>query len=206
MGAVLSAPKFRKFWLEIKWTGQSRFGPTRTLGNTSKGCSFWPIRSFRSENVRNVPFHLTKFLSPVPLLCILLTRKMTKRAVGRVCTIEMYRSTGHISGNFRNSKPEFLLNGERPIFTLYRTVIVRTRKTLRYSINSNATELEPRSGGRAGKGRRACDYVSGIWIPLPIPLWLSVDLAFRCRPISAKQKRARMLTNIEKHVQRLLTS
>ena len=30
-----------------------------------------------------------------------------------------------------------------------------------------------RSGGGAGKERRACNYVSGISIPPPIPLWLS---------------------------------
>ena len=44
--------------------------------------------------------------------------------------------------NFRNFKPEFLLNGKRPIFTLYRIVIVRTRKTLRYSMNNNGRQLE----------------------------------------------------------------
>ena len=29
-----------------------------------------------------------------------------------------------------------------------------------------------RSGGWTGKGRRTCNYVSGIWILPPIPLWL----------------------------------
>ena len=47
-------------------------------------------------------------------------------------------------------------------------------------------------GWGAGKGRRACNYVSGIWIPPPIPLWLPVDWAVRFPPISQKQKRARM--------------
>ena len=46
------------------------------------------------------------------------------------------------------------------------------------------------SGGRAGKGRRACNYVSGLWIPPPIPLWLPVHWAVRFPPINAKQKRA----------------
>ena len=32
-----------------------------------------------------------------------------------------------------------------------------------------------RSSGGVGKGRRACNYVSGIWIPPPFPLWLPVD-------------------------------
>ena len=48
------------------------------------------------------------------------------------------------------------------------------------------------SGSRVGKGRRACNYVSGIWIPPPIPLWLQVNWAVRFLPISAKQKRVRM--------------
>ena len=30
------------------------------------------------------------------------------------------------------------------------------------------------SGSGAGKGRRACNYISGIWIPLPIPLYMAL--------------------------------
>ena len=30
-----------------------------------------------------------------------------------------------------------------------------------------------RSGGGAGKGRRPCNYVSGVWIPISIPKWLT---------------------------------
>ena len=37
---------------------------------------------------RNVPFHLTKLLSPVPLFCILLARTITKRAVAWVGSVE----------------------------------------------------------------------------------------------------------------------
>ena len=44
--------------------------------------------------------------------------------------------------------------------------------------------------GGAGKGRRACNHVSGIWIPPPIPLWFPVDRAVRFPPISA---------NVNKH-------
>ena len=36
---------------------------------------------------RNVPFHLTKFLCPVPLFCILLTRRITKNAVAWVGSV-----------------------------------------------------------------------------------------------------------------------
>ena len=48
------------------------------------------------------------------------------------------------------------------------------------------------SGGGAGKGRRACNYVSGRCIPPPIHLWLAVNWAVRFPPISAKRKRGRM--------------
>jgi len=37
---------------------------------------------------RNVPFHLTKLLSPVPLFCILLARTITKRAVAWVGSVQ----------------------------------------------------------------------------------------------------------------------
>ena len=49
-----------------------------------------------------------------------------------------------------------------------------------------------------GKGRRACNYVSGIWIPLPIPLWLPVDWAVRFTPISVKRKRV-WIRNVNKY-------
>ena len=57
------SPKFRKFRLEIKWTDY--FGSVRAeyLGA--------PLKVSRTKNV---PFHLTKLLSPVPLFSILLTR------------------------------------------------------------------------------------------------------------------------------------
>ena len=47
-----------------------------------------------------------------------------------------------------------------------------------------------RSGGGAGKGRRACNYVSGIQIPPPAQLWLPVVWGVRFWPISANRKRA----------------
>ena len=45
-----------------------------------------------------------------------------------------------------------------------------------------------RSGGGAGKGRRASYYASGIWIPLLISLWFPFDWGVRFPPISAKRK------------------
>ena len=52
------------------------------------------------------------------------------------------------------------------------------------------------SDSRVGKGRRACNYISGIWIQPPIPLWLPIDWAFIFPPISVKQKWARVLTSL----------
>ena len=53
-----------------------------------------------------------------------------------------------------------------------------------------------RSGGGAGKGRRTCNHVPGIWIPPPIPLWLPVDWTVRLPPVSAKQETS---ANVNKH-------
>ena len=50
------------------------------------------------------------------------------------------------------------------------------------------------SGGGAGKGKRACNYVSGILIPPPITLRLPVD----CQ-ISANQREAETSANVNKH-------
>ena len=60
--------------------------------------------------------------------------------------------------------------------------------------------------GGTGKGRRACNYLSKIWIPPPIPPWLPADWAIRFPLITAKWKRARMWANIEKHVPRVMMS
>ena len=63
---------------------------------------------------RNVPFHLTKLLSPVPLFCILVARTITKRAVAWVGSVEPECTVPLKTENFRNFKPKFLLNGKRP--------------------------------------------------------------------------------------------
>jgi len=68
----------------------------------------WSAHLGRSD--RNVPFHLTKLLFPVPLFCILLTRTITKRAVawvGSVQTESQYRSLRHVEFPKLNFKPEF---------------------------------------------------------------------------------------------------
>ena len=45
-----------------------------------------------------------------------------------------------------------------------------------------------RSGGGAGKGRRACNYISGMWIAPLIPLLLPIDWALRFLPISISHR------------------
>ena len=76
-----------------------------------------------------------------------------------------------------------------------------------WSSNASLRASSPgRPGGGVGKGRRTCNYVSGIWIPPPIPLLLPFDWAVRFLPISEKQNWARMSTNIEKHEPRVMAS
>ena len=67
-----------------------------------------------SEKKWNVPFHLTKLLSSVLLFCILLTRTITKHAVAWVRSVQSEFTVPLGTWNFRNFKPEFLLNGKRP--------------------------------------------------------------------------------------------
>ena len=43
------------------------------------------------------------------------------------------------------------------------------------------------------KGRRAWNYVSGVWIPPPIPLWLPVDWSVR---FSANQREVETSANV----------
>ena len=103
------------FGWHIKWNGPFRFGPTGIFGTSLKVVHFDRSRHFGRSD-RNVPFHLTKLLSLVPLFCILLTRTITKRAVawdGSVqpeCTVPL----GFGRWNCRNFKPEFLLDEKGP--------------------------------------------------------------------------------------------
>ena len=76
----------------------------------------------------------------------------------------------------------------------------------RYGFRSHVSGIRPRassprrSGGGAGNGRRACKYVSGIWIPPPIPLWLPADWVVRFPLISANVNKQK------KRVPRVMTS
>ena len=94
-GSFPFSPEFRKFQLETKiWHGPFRLGPTAILGTTLEGGLHWDRPGHFCRSYRNVPFHLTKLLSAVPLLWVLLTSTITKRAggLGRVCATGMYRS------------------------------------------------------------------------------------------------------------------
>ena len=69
---------------------------------------------------RNVPFHLPKLLSPVPLFCILLTTTITKRAVDWVGSVQPECTVPLGTWNFRNFRWEFFLNGKHAIFRISR--------------------------------------------------------------------------------------
>ena len=60
-----------------------------------------------------------------------------------------------------------------------------------------------RSGGGAGKGRRACNYVSEFEFHLQFPCGSQSTGAVRILPISAKRKRARMYYFIEEEKKQL---
>ena len=74
-----------------------------------RGCPLWPSGHFGRSDP-NVPFHLTKLLFPVPLFW----RTITKRAVAWVRSVQTECTVPLDTWNFRNFKPEFLLNGKRP--------------------------------------------------------------------------------------------
>ena len=77
---------------------------------------------------RNVPFHLTKLLFPVPLFCTLLTRTITKHAKALVGCVQPECAVPLGTWNFRNFKPEFLLNEKRRL-----TLKITTAQPLRFS-------------------------------------------------------------------------
>ena len=70
--------------------GTDRFGSVRPeyLGTPLKVIHFNRSGHFGRSD-RKVPFHLTELLSLVPLFCIQLTRKITKRAVAWVGFVQL---------------------------------------------------------------------------------------------------------------------
>ena len=106
--------KFRKIWLVHQNNGMDYFSlvrpeyarPALKVVHFDRSCCL-------GQSDRNVPFHLTKLLSPVPLFCILLTRTITKCTVAWVGSVQPECTVLLGMWNFRNVKPEFWLNGKR---------------------------------------------------------------------------------------------
>ena len=105
--------KFRKIWLvhQMEWTisvwsDQLYARPALKVVHFDRSC-------YLGQSDRNVPFHLTKLLSPVPLFCILLTRTITKCTVAWVGSVQPECTVLLGVWNFRNVKPEFWLHGKR---------------------------------------------------------------------------------------------
>ena len=74
----------------------------------------WRFANF-GQSDRNVPFHLTKLMCPVPLFCFLLTRTRIKRAVAWVWTLHPECTVPMSTWNFRNFKPEYFVEWKAPI-------------------------------------------------------------------------------------------
>ena len=66
---------------------------------------------------RNVLFHLTKLLSPIPLFCILLTKTITKRAVAWVGSVQLEWARGISEISNRN-----FVEWKAPFFSLVKLV------------------------------------------------------------------------------------
>ena len=102
IGRFPLSPKYRIFWLEIKrnW----RLIWPEYLGPALKVVQFDQSAQFGRSD-RNVIFQLTKLLSPEQLFCILLTWRITKRAVAWVvsvqpeCTVPLVRGISETSLN-----------------------------------------------------------------------------------------------------------
>ena len=78
LGTSQSTQNSGNFGWYIQWNGPLWFAPT----------GIWRCMVHFDRSEGNVPFHLTKLLSPVPLFCILLTRTITKRAVAWVGSVQ----------------------------------------------------------------------------------------------------------------------
>ena len=89
---------------------------------------------------RNVPFHLTKLLSPVPLFCILLTRTI-KRAVDWVGSVQPECTVPLGTWNFRNFRWEFFLNGKHAIFRISRFGRFSDKPLLAWLFSEHAYQL-----------------------------------------------------------------
>ena len=105
LGALSIQPKIPEISVGTS-NGTDKFGLVRPeySGPALKAVHFDRSGHFGRLD-RNIPFHLTKLLSPVPL---------SKRAVAWVGYVKSEYTVPWGTWNFRNFKPEFLLNGKRP--------------------------------------------------------------------------------------------
>ena len=96
MWALSIQPKIPVIWVGTS-NGTDHFGLVRPeySGPALKVVHF-DRSGYLGRSDRNVPFHSTNLLSPVPLFRIVLTKTITKRAVAWVCVTGMYRSIGHV--------------------------------------------------------------------------------------------------------------
>jgi len=111
MGSFHSIQNSGNYRWYIKWNGPFRFGPTEIFGTSFEGDPLWPVWSFR-------PFSFDKTVVPSTALLYpaYKNKNQTRSGLGRVCATGMYHPLG--TWNFRNFKPEFLLNRKR-----HRTVL-----------------------------------------------------------------------------------
>ena len=112
-GTFHSTQNSRNFGWYIKGTDHFSSVQPEYLGPALRVVRFDQSGHF-GQSDRNVPFHVTKLLSPVPLFCILLTRIITKRVVAWVGSVQPECTVLLGKRNFRNLKQEFLLSGKRP--------------------------------------------------------------------------------------------
>ena len=113
-GALSIQPKIPEILVGTS-NGTDHFGLVQPeyLGPALKVVRFDQSGHF-GQSDRNVPFHLTKLLFPVPLFCILLTRIITKHMVAWIGSVQPECTVPWSTRNFRNLKLEFLLNGKHP--------------------------------------------------------------------------------------------
>ena len=100
-GTFHSTQNSGNFGWYIKWNGPFRFGPTGIFGTSFKGGPLWLVWSFWSVGPKY----------PFPFDKIVVSRTALETRGGYV-KLEYTVPWG--TWNFRNFKPEFLLNGKRP--------------------------------------------------------------------------------------------
>ena len=108
MGAFHSTQNSGNFGRYIKWNG-----PFPEYSGPALKVILFDRSGYIGRLDRNVPFHLTKLLSPVPLFCIVQPNAW-------VGSLQPGGTVPLGTWNFRNFKPEFLLNGKRPTSFTYK--------------------------------------------------------------------------------------